>query len=302
MKHSLKKLLTALVLILILASVGAAASFAFAGGLLKVSEDGGAYLDNPDINTPDIFPGNDMTDENEINAPTEYPSPENSPQEDFTTEIQTKDTLLKATVNTLNIRSGPGTAYATVGAINAGDMLPFVAEENSKWYKTLYKGKTAYVSSSLVQIVRFDKASEVIEKVIDEAKKLLGFPYIYGAQRYHWGTPNATLNKNFVMGKFDCSSLTQYAFYKGANIILDTTTRTQVKQGKPVERQYLKRGDLMFFTNSSRAHLSGTERIGHVAIYLGDNYIIHTASDYAVIEPITASRWKNYITSRRVLD
>ena len=44
----------------------------------------------------------------------------------------------------------------------------------------------------------------------------------------------------------------------------------------------------------------GVERIGHVALYLGDNYILHTASDYAVIEQISSTRWGYYIEARRV--
>lgn len=301
MKHSLKKLFRALVFIFILSAIGAVTYLTYTGGFMKMSENGGAYLDNPDIDTPEIFPENDYSANDAIFPPNDSilsPIENSTPPE----ETETKDLLLKSTINSLKIRSGPGSGYATVGSINAGDMVPYIGEENSKWYKTLYKGKIAYVSKTYTNITKFDKSGETIEQVIDEAKKLLGYPYIYGAQRYHWGAPNARLNPNFVMGKFDCSSFTQYAFYKGANMILDTTTRTQVHQGKPVEKKYLKRGDLMFFTNSSRSHLSGNERIGHVAIYLGNNYIIHTASDYAVIEQITASRWNNYITARRFID
>ena len=57
----------------------------------------------------------------------------------------------------------------------------------------------------------------------------------------------------------------------------------------------------MFFTNASRKNNTGIERVGHVAIYLGGNYILHTASDHAVIEPISATRWSYYITTRDVL-
>ena len=80
---------------------------------------------------------------------------------------------------------------------------------------------------------------------------------------------------------------------------LDLTTRTQIKQGEYVARNDIQRGDLMFFTNSSRKNLSGIERVGHVALYLGDNYILHTASDYAVIEKISSTRWGYYIETRR---
>ena len=106
--------------------------------------------------------------------------------------------------------------------------------------------------------------------------------------------------KSFDASKYDCSSLMQYIYYYGAGVILDVTTRTQVVQGKHVAKKDLKRGDLMFFTNSTRYNKTGVERIGHVALYLGDNYILHTATDHAVIEPISSQRWNYYIESRRV--
>ncbi len=59
--------------------------------------------------------------------------------------------------------------------------------------------------------------------------------------------------------------------------------------------------DVLFFTNASRYDLTGTERVGHVAIYLGSNYILHTASDHAVIEPISEKRRSYFIEARRLI-
>ena len=59
--------------------------------------------------------------------------------------------------------------------------------------------------------------------------------------------------------------------------------------------------DCIFFTNEERQYKTGVERIGHVAIYLGDDYILHTASDYARIEKMTAKRWSFYVEARRFL-
>ena len=77
-------------------------------------------------------------------------------------------------------------------------------------------------------------------------------------------------------------------------------TRTQVVQGKTVKKSELKRGDLMFFTNEARKDKTGIERVGHVALYLGDNWILHTASDYAKIEQISAKRWSYFIQGQRM--
>lgn len=214
--------------------------------------------------------------------------------------VSDQDTLVVSLTNGLNVRSGKGTSYSSLGTLDKGDMVAFIALEDG-WYKTVYKERVAYVSanSSYSMLYRMDKGDEKVESVITVGKSLLGYPYVWGSQRYHWG--NGILNANFVAGEFDCSALTQYAYYKGAGVLLDVTTRTQVLQGVRVTRDNLKRGDLMFFTNSSRYNLTGTERVGHVAIYLGDNYILHTASDHAVIEQISSKRWSYFIEGRRVL-
>ena len=211
-----------------------------------------------------------------------------------------KDVLVLSLVNGLNVRSGKGASYASLGTLDKGDMVAYVSYANG-WYETVYKERAAYVSANenYTALYYMDKGSERAESVIGVAKTLLGYPYVWGSERYHRG--NGILNTNFAAGEFDCSALTQYAYYKGAGVLLDVTTRTQVKQGTYVAYEDLRRGDLMFFTNSSRYNLFGTERVGHVAIYLGDNYILHTASDHAVIEPISPSRRSYFIEGRRVL-
>ncbi|MFA5450173.1 MAG: C40 family peptidase [Clostridia bacterium] len=204
---------------------------------------------------------------------------------------------IKASVS-VNIRSGAGTGYAVVGKMDRSDMLAYKGKSGA-WYKTVYKEKTAYVSTLYTQLFEIDEGTSAVEAVIAFGQTLLGYPYVWGAERYHWG--NSNLNANFANGKFDCSSFTQYIYYIKAGVVLNLTTRTQVSQGVAVEKQQIKRGDLLFFTNSSRRNLTGTERVGHVAVYLGRNYILHTASDHAVIEEISPNRWKDYITARRVL-
>lgn len=206
--------------------------------------------------------------------------------------------MIKSNTSSLNIRSAPNTGAAVVGKMDKGDMLRFEGESNG-WYKTVYKQKTAYVyaGNSYAYIVKMTQSNEKVESVIAIGETLMGYPYVWGSQRYHWG--NGKLNTNFVQGEYDCSALMQYIYYHGANVNLDLTTRTQVLQGREVASGDLQRGDLMFFTNSSRYNLSGVERIGHVALYLGDNYILHTASDFAVIEEISNTRWKYFIVAKR---
>ena len=206
---------------------------------------------------------------------------------------------LNVTSDGVNIRSGAGTGYASRGTAEKSTMYALNDSENG-WYKTGYKNKSAYISSKYCEVVEMKASDDArIEAIIAEGTKLLGTAYVYGAVRYHDG--NGRKLSGFDINEFDCSSLMQYIFYTGANINLQVNTRTQIYQGQTVSKSQLKRGDLMFFTNASRKNLSGVERVGHVALYLGDNWILHTASDYAKIEQISSTRWSYFIQGQRVL-
>lgn len=200
---------------------------------------------------------------------------------------------IKSKVNGLNIRLLPTSKSQSIGQINANDMVAFISTEGN-WHKTYYKKQVAYVSASInhSEIVEMNKSTEKVEAVIQLGVKYLGTKYVYGATRLHNG--NGIFLNGFSDDAFDCSSYMQYIFYFGADILLNLTTRTQVVQGKEVDKENLQRGDLLFFTNANRFNKVGVERIGHVALYLGNNYILHTASDYAVIEPMSATR-HNYL-------
>lgn len=198
----------------------------------------------------------------------------------------------------MNIRAGAGTDYAVLGYAEKGTMYAVIGKTGS-WYKTYYKNKIAYIYASYTSVFTLEKTKDKIENVITEGYKLLGVPYVYGAVRVHDG--NGKLLKGFSTQKFDCSSLIQYVFYKGAGKLLGGHSRAQVLQGKAVKRSELQRGDCIFFTNESRKNKKGIERVGHVALYLGDGYILHTSSDYARIEKISTARWNFYIEARRFI-
>lgn len=208
--------------------------------------------------------------------------------------------MIKSNTNALNVRSTPSTGGQVLGTLDKGDMVRYEDLQNG-WYKTVYKQKTAYIyaGNNYAFVVHMKQGSEKVENVIAVGEEQLGYPYVWGSQRYHWG--NGTLNTNFVPGQFDCSALMQYIFYKGAGVLMDLNTRSQVLQGKEVPLADLQRGDVMFFTNDSRYNNTGVERVGHVALYLGDNYILHTASDHAVIEEISAKRWSYFIVAKRFI-
>ncbi len=119
--------------------------------------------------------------------------------------------------------------------------------------------------------------------VIDAARDWLGAPYVYGGNSRR-GT--------------DCSGLTCMAYEKGAGIKLPRSSREQAEYGSRISRDELRPGDLVFFTNKR-----GGGRINHVAIYIGDNKIIHaTTSQGVVVTDLDDYYWRShYFCSGRVL-
>lgn len=259
-------------------------------------------------NTPEIEIQAEIPEEREPETENQNPvMPEADTYEPLLKpEIPTAETAteynetiyIKALVSGLNIRKGSSTSGTPLGTMDKDDLL-FYAGREGDWYLTYYQNSPAYVSAKpqYTILIHMEKGDEMTENVLEVGYKLMGFPYVYGAVRLHSG--NGKLLGNFNPVNYDCSSLMQYIFYYGASYNLQLTTRTQVYQGAPVNKNDLARGDLIFFTNASRANKTGIERIGHVAIYLGNNYILHTASDYAVMEQISSVRWSYYIQANR---
>ncbi|MFC1413041.1 C40 family peptidase [Streptacidiphilus sp. N1-12] len=92
-----------------------------------------------------------------------------------------------------------------------------------------------------------------VESALAYASAQLGKPYVWGGNG-----PNG----------YDCSGLVQQSFLR-AGIQLPRVAADQFTATRPITASDLRRGDLLFWSTSSRA--SG---IHHVAIYLGDNRYI----------------------------
>lgn len=254
----------------------------------------------PEIELPEDQPENPPVElPPEVEDPTEPPEETVPPAEKPDNPKPKTATYLSVTADNVNIRSGAGTNYTVLGTAEKSTLYAKV-DKQGDWYKIEYKNGSAYISAKYCTLMEMPSSENAdIEAIIAEGTKCLGVPYVYGATRLHDG--NGYFYSGFTKNEFDCSSLMQYIFYMGAEIKLYLNTRTQIFQGTTVTKSQLKRGDLMFFTNDSRKDNVGIERVGHVALYLGENWILHTASDYAKIEQISAKRWSYFIQGQRII-
>jgi hypothetical protein len=101
-------------------------------------------------------------------------------------------------------------------------------------------------------------SSATEQAVVDEAKKYLGLPYIWGGTNPEKG--------------MDCSGLVQVV-YKNLGFDLPRISADQARAGRPVASLAEARpGDILAWDNSSRNN--GAD---HVAIYIGDGKMIEAA-------------------------
>lgn len=127
------------------------------------------------------------------------------------------------------------------------------------------------------QVAATDPGSAAVRK----AEQFLG-------DRYVWGGHGP--------GGFDCTGFTWYV-YKQAGVALPVHDLAgQLAAGRPVARDQIGPGDLVFFQNTYKPGLS------HVGIALGDGRFIHAASEeYGVtISRLDESYWSQryYAASR----
>ncbi len=115
----------------------------------------------------------------------------------------------------------------------------------------------------------------------DQALAMVGKPYKYGGN-----TPKG----------FDCSGLVQYSYGRvGVGLPHGTASLWQVS--RPVSRNNMKRGDLVFFTQEGK-------RSSHVALYVGGGRFVHSPSrgKYVYVTGFDDTYWQSHFTEARRLE
>ena len=102
--------------------------------------------------------------------------------------------------------------------------------------------------------IKRDGQGHLRTELVRTAKRFLGVPYRWGGEDRSNG--------------FDCSGLTMVS-YRLNGLKLPRNSRSQFKAGRPVAKQRLQLGDLVFFATK------GGTRVTHVGMYVGSGKFIH---------------------------
>ena len=143
-----------------------------------------------------------------------------------------------------------------------------------------------YISAARTEPDRDDELSEASPAQIRLVKagfELIGVRYRFGGLSEKTG--------------LDCSALVKNVFSR-FNIELPRSSREQFRQGQEVDRNELKPGDLVFFSN-------GGKEPNHVGIYVGNDRFLHAARKARkVIVSDLNKIWytMRYIGARRIIE
>lgn len=121
----------------------------------------------------------------------------------------------------------------------------------------------------------------VTANLLKEADSWLGTPYLWGGN-----------DRNGV----DCSGFVLQVYLKSLEIDLPRNSARQQEYCSEINKDQLRPGDLVFFT------VRGSDKVGHVGIYIGEGNMIHSSSSKGVvITPLDNPYFvRNYHSSGRV--
>lgn len=182
-----------------------------------------------------------------------------------------------------------------VSDLVAGNILEFQAEEGNFTKVGFPDGRTGYVAND--QVERYDRwlatREPTLENILATAHEFMGRPYLWG------GTSGKGV---------DCSGFTKSVFYlNGVQLPRDASQQVHTGIEVPTDTTLtgLLPGDLLFFGRKGTEEQK--ERITHVAIYLGDGKIIHSAGTVKVESlkkgdpDFVTDRLKSFVRAKRVL-
>ncbi len=184
--------------------------------------------------------------------------------------------------NSKMVKTSKASSLINVKGSFSTDKGAAVAGKNSDSYKGTfvkisegtYKGKYVKFSDGKVNRITEDEYKRRV--VSSYAASMNGGRYVYGGSSY-----KAT----------DCSGLTMLS-YKKIGVNLPHSSGGQAKVGKAVSKNSMKAGDILILNGG-----------GHVAMYIGDNKIVHAMNSYDGIKVQNVSNLKYYTVNsvRRII-
>lgn len=201
-----------------------------------------------------------------------------------TTSVTQPDSSTVTTPISAQPVTTPVSPSSTEYVIVSGDTLSRIAAQfdvtvssikklNNLSSDLIYPGQTVKISGQAVPTTSTQTpVSSLASAVVQEAKKLMGIPYVWGGSK---------------TSGFDCSGFIYYVFNKAG-----FSTSRYNAEGFYSRSHYVDQpqaGDLVFFENTYK------QGISHVGIYLGNNQFIHADENRGIaITSLSSNYFKTH--------
>ena len=126
----------------------------------------------------------------------------------------------------------------------------------------------------------YKQADPKFAKLIEAGERYIGYPYVWGGD-----SPETS---------FDCSGFISWIFKEsgvrdvgrlGATSLYDVCT--------PIEPEEARPGDLIFFQGTLGDGVAGNDGITHVALYVGDGYILNCGNPISYAD-LSRAYWQEH--------
>lgn len=184
----------------------------------------------------------------------------------------------------LNMRKSGSTRAKTIKVLKKGTKVTILSTGTS-WYKVKYAGKIGYVKKGYISTSSTSSSSSSSKASSSSAKvtgsSVVAYAKKFVGNRYVWGGTSLTNGA-------DCSGFTM-SVYRHFGYTIPRTSYAQRTAGRAVSSlASAKPGDLICYS-------------GHVAIYAGNNKIVHAANSRRGIVYGDSATFTRILAIRRIV-
>ncbi|HHX62958.1 MAG TPA: C40 family peptidase [Epulopiscium sp.] len=198
-----------------------------------------------------------------------------------------EETYAKVTTERVILTEAPNSESINIKELQKDDIIRTGDPIDDYTEVILENDKIVYIESQYIESVEKEQP-EIAKPKADKGQDVINFALKYVGNPYRYGG-------NSLTNGTDCSGFTSQV-YKNFGVNIERTSGGQYSgSGTSIQKSELQPGDLVFYGYDGK--------VNHVAIYMGDNKIVHagTAKTGIHVSPLQQRGMAPYIGAKRVI-
>ena len=176
--------------------------------------------------------------------------------------VETSTTLYARLDKPVSVTSTADDGGSVVTSGMEGQTCEVIEPAKDGWLKVKVPEGDGYIRSDSATLI--EKTQEKVDESALERKEIVDYALQFVGGRYVYGGVNPNTG-------VDCSGFTRYILKNIADVELDHSARSQSGEGKIINYEQARPGDLVFYAKNGS--------INHVALYMGDGKVVHASTE-----------------------